>query len=312
MIVVIGGVLAIILPTRLPDAAPSTAARPYTIGNVRYCIGIQPPFLKDLGFSQRIALDTRAKYVKGAMVREFDQAGNVSRSYQDPSWTSAGYLGAYTSDQVGNIYLAPMPFISILDNPPDKANIIYQIDSLTGMMAPLIDLPAGAPLPPEAVYGLMDLVYDCDTNSLYAASVLGSTYDQVAGRIFQIDLTTHQVVATLDGVDAFSLDVFNSANGKQLYIGSARVPEIYSIPLDEKGHFSGDIRPVLSLEDKGFHRDERARGLMFQGQDRLIVTMLQFDFNLVASTETLTTVYEYGYNAQDDSWNVLNSYVTNE
>ena len=288
------------------SAAPITA---FGMGNVLYCQGT-PPFIRAIGYNQAGAFDTRAQVVRGIALHEMDTDGNILRTYEHPSWSSAGYLGSYQRDEAGNLYAIAMPFISILENPPDKANIIYRIDGATGEMAPYIELPAAAPLNPENVYGLLDITYDCDTNSLYVSSVEGSSYNRVAGRIFQIDVESGEVAAVLDNLDAFGLAVFNGSSGKRLYFGLARVPEIYSIALDNNGHFTGELRLEIPLQGMGFHRDERARSLTFQGGDRLVVELLQFDFNLVAPTEIRKTLLGYAYVAEADGWQLLGAEVT--
>ncbi|MBX3064806.1 MAG: hypothetical protein KF726_17620 [Anaerolineae bacterium] len=280
----------------------------YTEGDVRYCTGVMPPFAKALGFNANVLVDTRARVVKGVQLIEVDQSGKTTRSYQHPSWTMAGYLGPQVTDRFGNIYLTPVPFINLLDNPVEKANIIYRIDANTGEMSPLVDLPAVAAPSLDNVYGLLGLAYDCDTNSLYASSVLGSTRDQQLGRLFRIDLKTGQVASILEGVDAFGLNVFNSARGKRLYFGRARVAEINSVSLDANGDFSGELRTEFSIADLGVSGDERARVLNFSGRDQLVIQIKQFAFNLVAPTESLQTALEYRYDSAADTWHLVNAY----
>ncbi len=285
---------------------------PYVIGSVENCVG-NSDFVQRVGFDvAHSALDTRAKYVKGVALRELNANGNITNTYQDPSWTSAGYMGPFQRDAKGNIYLIPIPFINILDNPPEKSNIIYRIDDTTGVMSPLTDLPSDAPVTPENVYGLLGITYDCDTNSLYASSVFGSTYDHVAGSIFQIDPDSGAVKSTLPGVDAFGIGVFNGINSKRLYFGMARTSDIYSVGLDKNGGFTDDIRPEFSLVGLGTHEDEHAQSIDFQGRTVLVVKITQFDFNLVAPTETQQTVLTYNYNANEDQWHLVSSEVVNE
>jgi hypothetical protein len=308
----VGAVILTLVRSNSSGSGVLPAPTPYTIGNVLYCTGSPPPFVQALGFGELMALDTRGRIVKGLALHELDANGEITRSYEHPSWSSAGYLGPYESDGMGNIYLAPMPFISLLDNPPDKANIIYRVGREDGVMSPFMELPAEATLTPESIYGLTDLAYDCDTNSLYASTVMGSTYEQVAGRIFQIDLTSGAIKSTLENLDAIGLGIFNSVNGKRLYIGLARVPEVYSVALAEDGKLTGDLKPQVSLRNLGYHRDERARSIVFQGQDRLQITTVQFDFNLVAPTETRQTMYEYHYNVDQDTWELVGVQPVNE
>lgn len=306
LVVVVVGALALLLArSGASGGGLLPAPTPYTVGNVIYCTGQPPPFVQALGFGDYMALDTRGRVVKGLALHQMNAAGQIVDTYEHPSWSSAGYLGPYESDGMGNIYLAPMPFVSLLDNPPAKANIIYRIDRDDGVMSPFMDLPSGGTLTPESIYGLTDLAYDCDTNSLYAASVMGSTYAQVAGRIYQIDLSSGEIKSTLEGVDALGLGIFNSVNGKRLYIGLARLPEVYAVDLTDDGGFTGELHPQLSLRNLGYHRDERARSIVVQGQDTLQITTVQFDFNLVAPTESRQTRYDYHYNVDQDTWELV-------
>lgn len=310
-VLLLGGTLFFVTQ-RVPPAQVITATPgPYRIGTVEDC-GNASPFALALGFYQGGAIDTRVKYVKGVALHELDINGNIVRSYEHPSWSKAGYLGSYQRDHAGNIYLIPMPFISVLDNPPQKANMIYRIDGNTGAMAPLVNLPSFAPITSGNAYGLMDIAYDCDTHSLYVSSVSGSTYDNAVGCIFRVDPRTKEIKSTLEGIDAFGIGVFNSVQGKRLYFGLAREAEIYSVALDQNGDFNGDIRPEVSLHGLGYHGDERARSITFQEQDRMFVKTLQFDYNLIAPTETQQTVLEYSYLSQQNTWELLTSQFTNE
>ena len=117
------------------------------------------------------------------------------------------------------------------------------------------------------------MALDCDTNSLYVGSIMGSTRGNERGRLFRVDLLSNQVTATYDGVDAFGMAVYNSAAGKRLYFGAARAPEIRSIALRDDGAFGDDMRKEISLEDMGPRGDDRAlarlrrrNGLSVRGQ----------------------------------------------
>ena len=303
-VVVIGGVL--LSASRNQDLSATPTAVAYRAGSVTWCNSVEPPFAQTLGFSRNAVLDTRSQDVKGVVLLDLDANGNPIKSFQDPTWTSAGFLGPPVLDRAGNIYVAPIPAINVLDNPLSRANFIYRIDGATGKMSALLDLPTTASPTLENPYGIMALAYDCDTNSLYASSVFGSTRLTQAGRLYRIDLDTFAIGSILDGVDAFGLAVFNSAQGKRLYWGSARTDTIDSINLDTQGNFVGAIHNEISLSDLGFHGDERARDLRFT-QDTLQVKTIQFDFNLIASTETRQTALEYHYDPAQDTWQLVSS-----
>lgn len=75
-----------------------------------------------------------------------DPAGNNGQGslYQHPSWDDAGYLGAWTYDRDGNIYAAPVPLVSLVENPPDQQNQVYRVDSDSQAMAEWV-VPARGP-----------------------------------------------------------------------------------------------------------------------------------------------------------------------
>ena len=190
VVVAIAGLLIL---SRSGTPANSTAGS-YEVGSVTACNSVQPAFAQKLGFSGNAVLDTRSQDVRGIAIFDLDQNGKPTRSFQDPTWSSAGFLGPPVLDGAGNIFVAPIPAINILNNPPAKANYLYRIDTATGKMAAIMDLPTLAAPTPENPYGIMGLAYDCDTNSLYVSSVFGSTRLTQAGRIFRIDLNTTRSV----------------------------------------------------------------------------------------------------------------------
>ncbi len=276
------------------------------IGRVNACRTL-PAFVAALGFSRTAAISTEARPQKGATLIEQDANGKIIRTYQHPSWTMAGYLGPPVVDKFGNIYLIPAPWINVLDNPTAKQNIIYKIDGKTGIMAEFVPLPAAAGPLPENPYGLLGLAYDCDTQSLYATSVAGSTRDKEVGRIFQIDAASGKILAQIDNIDAFGVMGFNGAKGKRLYFGMARTSDVRSVLLDDNGHFVGEPRQEFSLAGLGAHGDEKAQRLAIDADRTLSVRSLEFDFNLIAPTELRRTLFKYAYNANSDSWSLADS-----
>lgn len=306
----VSGALAVLVRNHSSATKGAVSSR-FTVGSVDYCQN-RPRFIELFGFPPASALDTRAKYVKGLALREMDANGSILRSYIHPTWSRAGYLGAFQRDDLGNIFIIPAPFISVLENAPEKANIVYRIDSVTGVMSPLVNLPILAPPTPQNPFGLLNIAYDCDTHTLYATSVFGSTYEHMAGCIFQIDPLTGSVQSSLEGFDAMGVSVFNTAEGKRLYFGSARSPDIYSVALDEKGGFTRDLRAEVSLTEVENYSDERALSIAFAGQNQMEVKTIQFDFNLVAPTETHQKLLNYTYNSDQRKWKLAAIQIINE
>lgn len=278
----------------------------HPLGRVNGCRTL-PAFVTPLGFNRTAAISTDMRPQKGAVLVEQGPNGQIGRTYQHPSWTMGGFLGPPATDKFGNIYLFPAPWINLIDNPPEKQNILYKIDNKTGIMAEFLALPAAAKLVPENPYGILGLAYDCDTQSLYAASVAGSTRQQENGRIFQIDAATGKIVAQIENMDVFGLAGFNGSKGKRLYFGLARTPDVRSIQLDDNGHFVGEPRQEFSLEGMGAHGDEKAQRITIDADNILTVRSLEFDFNLIAPTELRRTLFKYAYDTNKDAWHLVDS-----
>ena len=105
----------------------------------------QPQFLPTTGLDPKhSAFSTSEKRMKGIVLLQFptnpaDTAGR--KIWQHPSWSQFGYMGPITTDENGNVYTAPIPVINEIDNPKEKQNIIYKVESTTGEMKPLVNLP---------------------------------------------------------------------------------------------------------------------------------------------------------------------------
>jgi hypothetical protein len=289
-------------------APKPSASGKFAVGPVTHCRKV-PAFAKALGYSETSVLDTLGNK-KGLVLYDppATPGGQPAHVYQHATWSSAGYLGPLTSDKSGDIYVAPAPRVNLYDNPPEKQNTVYRVDAVTGVMAEFIALPAAATPSPTNPYGVLGLAYDCDTHSLYASSVAGSTRGQEVGRIYQVDLHTGKVGSQVDGIDAFGLGIFNGSSGKRLYFGSARVSEIRSVALANDGTFSGTSRLEVALTGWGPDGDDKARRIIFDQHNVMVVRGMQFEFNLIASSERRQTDYRLRYDPGADGWTPLEVY----
>jgi hypothetical protein len=267
------------------------------IGAVQGCRRV-PRFASEQGF-RTVTFSTEDRSVLGLKMVD---GSDPSRVYRHPSWSSAGSLGPVLADGQGNVYVGPVPRINLVDNPPGLQSRVYRVDSNTGEMKLFADLPVAAPPTPDNAYGVLGFALDCETNSLYVTSVAGSTRAEERGRIFRIDLGSGAVAATLDGVDAIGVGVFNTARGKRLYFGPARVSEVRSIALDASGNFVGEPRVEMALTAPGASGTDRARRITFTDGGEMQVNGRQFDFNMVANTFQPRLLYVYQYQLADDSW----------
>lgn len=287
-------------PTIVPTATRPVRPADAPPGVVDYCKK-SPKFRDTEGFSTRSVLSTIERGVKGASMVEIDANGQTVRSYQHPSWDDAGYLGHVVLDRGGNVYTFPAPYVSLIDNPPELQNLIYHIDSTTAEMTRFYTLTAVAPPTEGNPFGVMGLAYDCDTESLYASSVAGSTRDQTLGQIVRLDLATKDVRFRYEGVDAFGLGLYIGPTGKRLYYGLARASEIYSIGVDAVGDLLDDIKLEITLPDATL----KARRLIFTTDGTLQVRSRPFDFNLIVTSDRPETLYNYRLDPTTQTWQIV-------
>lgn len=275
-----------------------------TIGTIP-CLA-QPYYLSQTGLNPRTAaLSTAEKKIKGLVLIEYNQDGNSfvrGKTWQHPSWSQHGWLGPIASDEKGNSYVAPVPVISVLDNPASEQNIVYKIDSRTAEMKPLIALPVTDSQSHDNPYGLLGLYFDCHARILYASSVAGSDRDHEKGVIYAIDPEAGTVIDKLEGIDAIGLCVGGITGEKKLYLGSSRHPFIYSIGIDSKGKFTGALQQEISLDMLGPRGDDKARRLRFDKTGTMQVFGIEFNYNLTAASEKQESVYYFTYDAGTKKW----------
>jgi hypothetical protein len=284
--------VAVAEPTPTPTPTPAPM-----VGYVTHCLR-PPTFIQQLGMGQQPLIGTSARGFVGFVVID-PQTGE---GYQDPSWDDAGYLGAYAYTERGDFYVAPAPQSSLELNPPEKQNILHRIDSSSAQLAPFVELPAALPVSANNPFGILGMAYDCDTGSLYASSVAGSTPTEEAGRIFQISATTGEILGSLDGIDAFGVGVFNTAEGKRLYYGKARSAELYSLPLDNEGRFAGEPRLEFSTTAFPDGDNRKIRRVVFTPENQMVLYAIDFDFTLRVASVIENTVYRFTYPADGGEW----------
>jgi hypothetical protein len=284
--------------------AESAAARTLPLGPADRCRR-HPRFARQLGFNERAILTTSAPSVRGLAMIQPAEGNSPEQIYQDPTWDDAGYLGHMTFDPVGTVYVFPAPRVSLIENPPEQQNTLYRVDTDSAALTPFLMLTAASPPSAANPFGLMGTTYDCDTNSLYAATVAGSTAGAELGKIVRIDLTTAAIVAELQGIDPFGLTICNEplseadtvgadtvgadTVGKRLYFGAARVAEVYSIVLNSAGDFVGQPTLEFALPDPSL----KPWRLVWDTNGDLIVRAMPFDYNLIATSERVEVPFRF-------------------
>lgn len=279
-------------------------AQSYRVGGVYGCAK-EPPFLKRLNMSEQTVIDTTVMRLPGVVFRELD---GQQRLYQKPSWRQAGNVGSTVRDAQGNIYVIPVPKVSLELNPLEKRNIIYKIDAQTGEMSQFIDIPSPEKSSQSNPFGALGLALDCETNSLYVSSVAGSEIGKPAGSIYRVDLTTGKIADDFFGFDAIGLGVLNFPNEKRLYIGDARSSSVYSVLLNRNGQFSLGQAPryelsLLLIKNGNSTQVKKIRfTLGADGGMKMILSDADFSYRLQASTGQLFRHYEFIYNSHAKKW----------
>lgn len=271
------------------------------MGAADYC-KTGPAFASQFGLQLPVAIDLRQQRDRGLSLMEGRQGG---KTLHLPEWEQAGYLGPHAIDRKGNIYVAPAPNINLEYNPPEEQNKVYIVGSQTGKMEKYLDLPWVSPPTANNPFGVVGLTYDCETESLYAASIAGSGFKEEVGRIYRIDLKTKAVMDQLEGVDAIGIGVFNHPAGKRLYFGSAREPEVFSIALDKKGNFKGNKRFEFSLAAQKGGSFDKGHRIQFLGEKQMVVKAIEFSYSLIAASNPKRNIYTLNYDPATDKWTLL-------
>lgn len=279
---------------RAPGSIESEPPRFESIGGTLDCRA-RPKFAAKAGFTAGSALSTGSEELPGLVLVDARDPGHT---FQHASWLSHGSLGPLTYDAEGNVYVAPTPNMDLLENPPEAQNTIYKVDTHSGEMDEFVRLAPAGPLSAENPFGILGLTYDCETRSLYASSVAGSSRRSELGRILRIDpLQARETDALLD-VDAMGLAVFRGSRDRRLYFGSARRPELWSVALDERGGFFGPARREFVLP--GW--TDKARRIVFDGEGGMEVFGVPFVFNLTVGADAPENVYGFSYEPATDAW----------
>jgi len=276
----------------------------HAIGPTNLCRQI-PPIAKSRGLVDPIMIDLRQIGYDGLRIIEGKENGKI---LQLDEWDDEGHLGPYTLDHQGNIYTAPVPHVSLEVNKPERQNRVLKVDGITGKMKEY----ASFPLPKEEShnnpFGVMGLAYDCSTHSIYASSIAGSSPYKSRGVIYQVDMKTQKIVSQLDGVDAIGIGVFVTKNGKRLYLGSAREPEVFSVALDEKGHFNGPLAFEFSLAAQQGGSADRAHRIRFSQKNTMEVKGIEFSYSLMAASDPMRNIYNFKYDSLEDTWFFLETH----
>ncbi len=257
--------------------AGAEAEKKVTIGNfnkTRSCAR-HPQFLKQLKVTQPITIDLSQQQFKGLA---FLWGKNLSNVIHPKAWETYEHFSTYALDEVGNAYLAPMPFISIRPTTFNLQKNIYKLDSKTGKLEIFMNFDDVHPTASNP-YGIISLVYDCDDKSLWVSAIDETDYKAQKGVIYHIDLKTKSIIQKHEGLDALTITLLKSEKGKFLLAGSARENALYALPIKEQQLITPAMK-ILELPSA----NEHIRKIKVRGKNLLELQTIPFSYTLIAQT----------------------------
>lgn len=266
-----------------------------------------PQFIAALGFDpNKSAISTTELKVMGAVLIELQDVRNTSsrrnKTFQDPSWKSAGYLGSVTTDRMGNIFVVPKPNVNMLYNLPKDQNTIYRIESKSGKMKSFVKLPMKVMPHERNPYGLTGSFLDCQNNDLIVSTVAGSDQMHEIGLVYAVNSSTGEYFEILKNLDVLGLGIVNIRGERKLFLGLARKSEVWSVLLDAANKAIGKPKLEISLSGLGPRGDDRIRKIRFQQNGSMDLTGTTFYYNLTAPVNAAETVYNFSFSESINSW----------
>lgn len=264
-------------------------------------------FIQKMGFDARSSFfSTTNTSMMGLQLLQSEQPGNpnarIIKSFQHPSWKKGGWLAPILIDHEGNIFTSPAPFINILDNPITNNNTIYWVDGQTGEMQEYMRLPFEDSINTENPFGIIGMVYLCETGTLYVSSVAGSRLHAENGHIYAIDIKSKKIIDQLNHTDAMGMGISYGTGKRQLFFGTGRNSDVLAITLDKEGKFSGNPQTAFSLENLGGGGDDKVRRIKTDNSGNLLIYGMEFNFNLIPSREKKETLYRFNYDESEKKW----------
>ncbi|NPA27679.1 MAG: hypothetical protein GXN91_01335 [Epsilonproteobacteria bacterium] len=234
-----------------------------------------PLFLYKNGINAPI-IDLSQKHYKGIA---FYFGPKYSRVLHKKSWERFDALGTYTIDNKGDIYLTPNPFISIKPTTFNLQKAIYKLDGKSAELSRWMVIEEVAPNPTNP-YGLISIVYDCDSGYLIASSIDKSSYRGVGGRIYLIDRDKKEILQRVEGFDALTLNILKSRDKKYLIAGSARDGGVYLFRFKEDGKLDKNKIKLFELPTP----ELKVRKIKVIDKNTLKLEAIKFNYSLVAQS----------------------------
>jgi len=299
-LLVVAGVAFVVINKKNSHTTEPKVEEKFMIGsfNKQKSCARHPQFLKQLKVTQPITIDLSQQQFKGLA---FLYGQNFSKVIHPKTWETFEHFSTYALDEVGNVYLAPMPFISIKPTTFNLQKNIYKLDSKTGKLEIFMNFDDVHPTASNP-YGIISLVYDCDDHTLWVSAIDESDYREQKGVIYHIDVKSKRVLQKVEGFDALTITLLKSEKGKFLLAGSARENALYAYSIEDL-QLSNKGEKILELPSA----QEHIRKIKIRGQNLLELQTIPFSYTLIA--ETSANNERNHYDAQWDdttsTWKLL-------
>jgi len=253
-----------------------------------------PKFLKTMNIPQPVTIDLSQKEYKGIALL---YGNNYSQVLHPKQWEQFDYLGTYSIDGQGNVYLVPMPFISIYPTTFNLQKNIYTLDTVTGKLSIFMHLDDVHPSANNP-YGINAITYDCDDNTLWVSAIDESTYQAQKGVLYHIDIQTKMIIEKVKNIDALSLALVKSNKGKFLLLGSARDNALYAYKVD-KSKISHNPVKITELPNV----NEHIRKIKIKDKNKLELQSIPFSYTLISQTaQTDRKIYDLVWHKLKKIW----------
>jgi len=258
---------------------------------------IPPLFLKERNIFQPVMIDLSQKRFKGIA---FLYGKNFEKVLHPKQWEQYEHFSTYTVDKQGNIYLVPVPLISIHSTTFNLQKKIYKLDSRTGKLSIFMHLDDVHPSANNP-YGVNAITFDCDDASLWIATIDESNYQSQKGVIYHINLKNKEILQRFEGVDVLSMSLIKSDKGKFLLIGSARDNGLYAYPILDNKLKSSPIK-LLDLPNV----NEHIRKIKVTGTNLLELQSIPFSYTLITQTAKKDRlIYKVVWESKQQKWNLI-------
>ena len=254
-----------------------------------------PNFLQKLKIPQPIAIDLSQKQHKGLA---FLYGQGLNKSLHLKTWEKFDYFSTYALTPKGDMFLTPMPFISVKEKTFEFQKNIYKLDTNSGKLSiwmSLEDVKAGSNNP----FGVISLVYDCDDHTLWISAIDETNYKVNRGIIYHIDIKTKKILQTVNGIDALTLQLIRSEKGKYLLVGNARKNELNAFEIKQKKLVS-KMMTLVQLPNT----HEHIRKIKIRANNLLELQTIPFSYTLIAETSGTDDrkYYMFNWNKLTTSW----------